>query len=211
MKRSFKGSVAVVLLAGAGLAMTLPVLAQTAPDAGAPAAGAPAQGAGGPMMGRMGGGFDFTRFDADGDGKVTTEEFNATRNAGVAALDADGDGKLTLEELVAHEMRGVQARVEARVKARIAAQDADGDGALSAAELAVRPMPARMFQRLDADGDGAVSTEEVRAMQDRMHKQMRGDDRGRRGDDRGKRGEGWRGHHGHPGMDGHRGMMRGND
>lgn len=204
MKRSFKGSVAVVLLAGAGMAMTLPVLAQNAPPSTAPGAGAQAQGAGpgaggGMMQGRgMLGGFDFTRFDADGDGKITAEEFMAARAAEAAALDANGDGKLTQDELVAHEMRKAQTRIEARVKARIAAQDTDGDGALSAAELAARPMPARMFERLDADGDGTVTTEEAQTMRDRMRGEGgRGDGKGRGGNDE----DGW--HRGGMGMRGH--------
>ncbi|MFD2173843.1 EF-hand domain-containing protein [Rhodobacter lacus] len=115
-------------------------------------------------MGPMAGGWakpDLTRFDADGDGKVTLAEIRAKRAEMTKSIDADGDGLLSADELVAAELARMKERVEARVKARIAAQDADGDGKLSAAELASPPMPVRMFERLDANNDGVLSADEI--------------------------------------------------
>ncbi|WP_415184029.1 EF-hand domain-containing protein [Phaeovulum sp.] len=180
MKMTFKDTLAAIVLTGTSLAIAVPVFAQDAPPpAGMEAGPGAGMGAGpmsdGPMMGgQRGAMFDFAKYDTDGDGKITQDEIRAVRAAEAAALDANGDGKISAEELVAQEMAGVQARVEARVKARIAAQDADGDGMLSAAELASRPMPMMMFDRFDTDNDGAISTAEMEAakarMQDRMGK-----------------------------------------
>jgi len=177
VKMTFKETIVAAILAGTSIAIAVPVLAQdTTPPAGM-GAGAGAMSGGPmmdhPMMGARGGNmFDFAKFDADGDGKVTQAEIMAVRAAEAASLDANADGKISAEELIAQEMAAVQARIETQVKARIAAQDSDGDGLLSAAELASRPMPAMMFSRLDADNDGAISTEEMAAAKARMQQRM---------------------------------------
>lgn len=177
MKPNFKNTVMALILGGAGVAMALPVHAQSEGSA-PPAADAQARG---PMA-------MFAQFDTDGDGKVTEAEFNAARASRAAELDANGDGKISADELVAQEMKDAQARIEARVKARIEAQDSDGDGMLSASELAADRMPARMFTRMDADGDGAVSMEEMQARGDKMRGQGRGDKGARFGRGHGERG-----------------------
>jgi len=146
---------------------------------------------------------DFATLDADGDGLVTEAEIMAWRQGKVEGLDANGDGLLSAEELVAHEMKQMQARVEAGVARRIAAQDLDGDGALSAAELMSPPVPMQMFDRIDTNNDGGVSAEELEAARARMAEHMqRGEDRGGRKGDRGPGGQHGKG----PGMGG-QGMM----
>lgn len=187
MTTIMRKTVMAALVAGVALGAAVPAMAQQGQMP------SPPMGAMMPEMGPdMGPAFDFKRFDADGDGKVTLAEIQSGR-AGVAkALDANGDGKLSAEELVAAEMDQAKARIEAQVKARIAAQDSDGDGLLSAAELATRPMPAKMFERLDANKDGAVSADEMAAMRAKMEERMqgrRGGERGERGDNRGRGGD----------------------
>ena len=72
--------------------------------------------------------------DADGDGKITLEEFKAPQEGRFAMLDANGDGVIDQDEFGARRM------------ARFAARDADGNGVLEGDEV-----PARGESR----GDGA--------------------------------------------------------
>jgi EF hand domain-containing protein len=55
----------------------------------------------GPMMARI----IFSLMDADGDGKLTLQEFQAAQERIFKAMDADHDGTVTLEEMEAF-MRG---------------------------------------------------------------------------------------------------------
>lgn len=132
----------------------------------------PGHGMMGGMMG-MGGmmagsGLDFAELDADGDGKITEEEFRAHRQAEIAGLDADGDNLISAEELSAHIAGRMQARAEVMAKRMLESRDLDGDGKLGAAEMLAMPMPERMFGFADADGDGAVSADEFDAVHEWM-------------------------------------------
>ncbi|NHA13705.1 EF-hand domain-containing protein [Thioalkalivibrio sp. XN279] len=66
------------------------------------------------------------RIDADGDGKITLEEFKAPQEGRFAMLDVNGDGVIDKEEFGARRM------------ARFAERDADGNGVLEGDELAAR-------------------------------------------------------------------------
>ena len=173
---TYKTYITTALVAATGLALAMPVLAQTAAS-GAPTARAAF--------------FDFAKIDANGDGKVTMEEITAARDAEAKALDANGDGKIDVAELTAYRM----AAIEEQAKAQIAALDTDGDGALSAAELASRSIvrmpavvPQAFFDRIDADGDGAISQAEFDAakavVQGRMQNAGGKNDRTMRNDTR---------------------------
>lgn len=95
------------------------------------------------------------RMDADGDGKITLQEFKTGRGERMfARLDADGDGKLSKTELAAPLQRAPQGADVA-----FAALDADKDGFVSHAEA--EAMAAAAFTRADTDGDGALSGEEI--------------------------------------------------
>lgn len=118
---------ALALAAVAAAPLTAPLWAQTAPPAAPPAAGTPAA----PAM-RL-----FDRFDADGDGSVTRQEFDAVRATEAAGLDADGDGKLSAAELADREMARMAEMARIKAEAMVARHDADGDGLLSAGELAI--------------------------------------------------------------------------
>jgi hypothetical protein len=76
----------------------------------------------------------FGRYDKDRDGRITREEYLASRRKAYAKLDADGDGRLSFEEWAA------------KTTGKFAAADADKSGTMSAAEFAttaVKRKPAR--------------------------------------------------------------------
>ncbi|WP_372840690.1 EF-hand domain-containing protein [Phaeovulum sp.] len=163
---NYKTYITTALVAATGLALAMPVVAQTA-TVDTPAA--PIAETARPTL------FDFAKLDTNADGKLTMEEITAARDAATSTLDANADGKIDASELTAYQM----AQVEERSKLTVAALDADGDGALSAAELAghqiVRlppTLPQAVFDRIDADKDGAISQDEFDAaklaMQNRM-------------------------------------------
>lgn len=125
------------------------------------------EGPGGVGRGPMGQMPDFAELDANGDGKLTVDDFAARRAARMAAIDTDGDGAITAEEFAAHAAEQASARA-AEMFARL---DADGDGVLSADAFAMMnrgPGPERMLDRADTDGDGAVSEAEFDAALERM-------------------------------------------
>ena len=64
--------------------------------------------------------------DADGDGKITLEEFQAPQEGRFAMLDANGDGVIDQDEFSAHRT------------ARFSQRDADGNGVLEGDELSAR-------------------------------------------------------------------------
>lgn len=94
----------------------------------------------------------FERMDSDGDGRVTQEEWSATKLERFEKGDLDGDGRVTPEEMQ-------QAR-QAHRAARFAKKDADGDGLLSPEEVSW--MDADRFAKKDADGDGYLGADELR-------------------------------------------------
>jgi Ca2+-binding EF-hand superfamily protein len=109
------------------------------------------------------GGF-FMRADANNDGVVTRQEFEASRSAGFARLDANHDGQLSRDEFRAGRRWGGHAgadRFHGRGD-RMARLDANHDGAISRAEF-LTPVNAR-FDRLDGDHDGVISPQERQAM-----------------------------------------------
>lgn len=86
---------------------------------------AAAQGNTGGMMndGKRGGMMGPARFDANGDGEVTLEEFNAGHANMFEKMDTNGDGMISLDEFnAAHEKM-------------FEMMDTNGDGVLSGDEL----------------------------------------------------------------------------
>jgi Ca2+-binding EF-hand superfamily protein len=114
----------------------------------------------------------FSEFDADGDGAVSEEEFNAFRSARMAAkaeagkpmkgakyapafsdLDTDGDGMLSEAELVAGQKAQRQKMHEMHEMHK-------GHG---------KGMKMPTFGDLDLDGDGCINAEEFAVHQAEMH------------------------------------------
>jgi Ca2+-binding EF-hand superfamily protein len=147
------------------------------------------------------------RHDADGDGAISLQEFQAAGDAMFARLDADGDGRLSPAELAGAgrgwgKQDGERAgpRAERRSEDRAARMeqyrarwfsrmDADGDGYVTRAEFD----DARLarFSALDLNGNGVIDADELPLRQGHGHRQgkRQGDcqDYGKR-DGSGKRG-----------------------
>ena len=109
------------------------------------------------------------RADADGDGKVSRDEFIKARTTALeqafARMDTDGDGKLDEKEV---EAGAAQARAMAPA-GRGGFRRPDG-------ERPQRPgagaMAEQGFDRMDADGDGKLSKEEFAAGMKRLRELM---------------------------------------
>jgi EF-hand domain pair/EF hand len=101
-----------------------------------------------------GGGKDCgAKFDTNGDGTVTTAEFQAGALARFTASDANNDGKVTADEFKAqHEKHKLE---------RFAKEDVNGNGKLERSEVA--KMPDVFFAKLDTNKDGSLSKEEMAA------------------------------------------------
>jgi Ca2+-binding EF-hand superfamily protein len=154
------------------LKRSLLTLAATALITGS-AAAQPAPGQ--PEAGERGhGSWLLKRYDADGSGDISLQEFQAGGDTLFARLDADGDGRLSPEELAAaREWHGhpdrrqrdaspAEAERHGRMRAgRFARMDTDGDGYISRAEFE----DARMarFSALDANGNSVIDADELPA------------------------------------------------
>lgn len=95
-------------------------------------------------------GFFVGKFDVDGDGKVSREEFLEHFND----LDENGDGFIDSSEAP----RGPHPRHDRNFGNLIEKLDSDKDGKLSRAEYRG---PDRHFERLDANGDGYITENEI--------------------------------------------------
>lgn len=115
----------------------------------------------------------FAELDTNGDGEISTEEFEAFRASKFAAADTNGDGVLSADELTAQRETQRAAMAEQRTQRMIERLDTDGDGAVSPDEMAAAG-PKRdkgsMIERMDKDGNGTISAEEYAAVPQRMMK-----------------------------------------
>jgi len=112
------------------------------------------------------------RWDENGDGKISADEFQGAENM-FARLDANGDGELTQDEMRAPRAgaQGVReaGNFEQRWQWMLNNWDANNDGQISQDEF---QGPQEAFGRLDADGDGAITMREARrALQGRQRQQ----------------------------------------
>lgn len=151
---------AILWSAGLAILLTLPWLpAQAQSDAGT--------SAGAEHWNRLA-----ERFDADGDGRISAEEFNPGAKR-FTHFDTDGDGALTESDFENFQPRAGRHDRKGRVRMALAA-DADRSGDVTADEWRT------FLSELDADGDGIIAEDEVQA-----HREARMGDgaslRGRRG------------------------------
>lgn len=134
--------------------------------------------------GMMGDSISFEQLDADGNGEISKEEFDARYSAWIKAADTNGDGMLQKEELEAHMMEQARAMIQKKSESMFNRLDSDGDGAVSDAELQEKMGSSRkndrMFNWLDSDDSGAVSAEEFESASGKMdgrHKGRKGKNR----------------------------------
>lgn len=118
-----------------------------------------AQSDGAPAPGPRGG-HGFFQADANHDGVVTRQEFDASRAAQFARLDANNDGELSREEMRNGMHRGWGGHRGAGRGGmhQLARLDANNDGNISRDEFLARPIAA--FERLDVNHDGVISAAE---------------------------------------------------
>lgn len=97
-----------------------------------------------------------TKYDADGDGNLTSSELSAAQAAKFTLADSDADGTLSASELAIY----VTTEVNSRVNDTVTDKDSDGDGLLSAEEMG-RKYQRLMDQGADSNGDGLLSSTEI--------------------------------------------------
>lgn len=115
----------------------------------------------------------FDRFDLDKDGKVTVAEIDKSRADSLAKFDANGDGVLQLEEYQALWME----RMRSRMVDSFQRLDDDGDGKVTDDEMKA-PMT-RITRFLDRDADGVINREDLhrRHKGERRHHRDEGEKR----------------------------------
>lgn len=118
------------------------------------------------------GGRFFERLDQDGNGLITREEMQASRERWFGRLDHDGDGFVTMADLDAR-----QAEREARRQERRAhffeRLDGDQDGRISNAEF--HASDPSWLAEADSNGDGALSREELENAVRKKHEKHKKD------------------------------------
>jgi len=134
------------------------------------------QAASAPAGGHGRGGF-LMRADANNDGVVTRQEFDASRVAEFARLDASRDGQLSRDEMRAGRHGrgrggpdGGGPGGEGGHRFDLTRFDANHDGAISRQEFNTRPDG--MFDRLDTNHDGVISAQEQQAAQQTMQQRI---------------------------------------
>lgn len=114
--------------------------------------------------------------DANNDGSLTRQEFDAGRAARFAAIDADRNGQATREEMraqrAAHRAeRGEHGRRGGHRGMHLERADANNDGNITREEFLAAPT--QRFARLDANSDGVISASERPQRGDRAQGERR--------------------------------------
>jgi len=118
----------------------------------------------GQAHGQMGGKM-FESIDANGDGAIARDEFDASHDKRFKEMDANGDGKISRDEMDA----GRKKMMEKSMDKHFDEADANHDGALTREEAKNMPMLSSRFDEVDANHDGKVSREERDAAMKKMH------------------------------------------
>lgn len=99
------------------------------------------------------------RYDANSDGVLTRQEFDAGHAARFAEMDANRDDQVTREERRAqHQARGGEGRRGGHHRAAFSRADANNDGNITRDEFLARPN--QMFDRIDANRNGVIEASE---------------------------------------------------
>jgi hypothetical protein len=101
------------------------------------------------------------QYDANSDGVLTRQEFDAGHAARFAAMDANHDGQVAREERRAqHQARreGGEGHRGGHHRAAFSRADANNDGNITREEFLARPN--QMFDRIDANRDGVIQAGE---------------------------------------------------
>ena len=96
-------------------------------------------------------------FDTDRDGAVSVEEILAEQGRLFVASDVDGDGKLSTDEF---QRRG---HLFLRLGSTTLFDMLDADGSRELTKEEIDAPSSRWFSRYDADGNGTMSSDEIRA------------------------------------------------
>lgn len=97
----------------------------------------------------------FDRFDTNGDGVISFNEFEMPKHRGRKA-DLNEDGQVTREEVNEHAQARSQEMLE-RASQHFSRMDLNGDDVVTPEEA-----KEAMFYRLDKDGDGYLSPKELK-------------------------------------------------
>ena len=107
----------------------------------------------------------FEKMDANGDGKVTVEEYVASHADAIKerfnALDANGDGVLTKDE--AGNLRGANRHDKQAPATPAAGVTAKPIATTNGVQSAANPLDALSFEKMDVKGDGKVTLEAFQA------------------------------------------------
>lgn len=99
------------------------------------------------------------RYDANSDGVLTRQEFDAGHAARFTEMDANRDGQVTREERRAqHQARGGEGRRGGHHRVAFSRADANNDGNITRDEFLARPN--QMFDRIDANRNGVIEASE---------------------------------------------------
>lgn len=115
----------------------------------------------------------FKKIDANGDGKLTLEEFLNRGTEHFKARDANGDGLLSAEEMRAAALKNALKRINARIDRMLAKRDTNGDGQISLTEMELEKHASKLISRADTDGDGAVTKKELAKARKRHHRKWK--------------------------------------
>lgn len=105
----------------------------------------------------------FDRFDSDGDGYISFEEFQPPREGMGPRADLDGNGEVTRAEVSEH-VTAQAAEMSERANHRFEKMDMNGDGVVTKLEA-----KEAAFYRMDKDQDGFLSAEELKRPHKRPH------------------------------------------
>ena len=94
--------------------------------------------------------------DENGDGRVSRDEYRAARERQFARFDTNGDGVVSSNDFVHNTTRRTELD---EIDALIAMFDVDGNGVVSANDVRVGPLP--LFDKADADHDGFLTESEM--------------------------------------------------